>query len=160
MLKAKTIVDNRFWVIENDAGERIGTIAQNKDKVSYRVGDSTEDFPSFSEMQKLKNVEVARRTRSESKRRTETTENMVYGYPTGHTPHNDIWNVQMRLPLYTKTAKSSSYHCAGYYIIKFDKTWCKSYTPKLITLQRYPYQGPFTNKTELTQALRNALETA
>lgn len=160
MLKAKAIIDNRFWVIENDAGERIGTIAQNKDKVSYRVGDDTEDFPSFSEMQKLKNVEVSRRTRTDNKKPAASADNLVYGYPTGHTPHNEIWNVQMRLPLYTKTAKSSSYHCAGYYIIKFHKTWCKSYTPKLITLQRYPYQGPFFNKIDLTRALREALETA
>jgi hypothetical protein len=157
MLKAKTIIDNRFWVIENDSGERIGTIAQNKDKVSYRVGDATEDFPSFADMLKKKNVIIARKTRDVKKTESSTE---VYSYPTNHTPHNHIWNVQMKLPLYTKTAKSSSYHCAGYYIIKFDRTWCKSFTPKLITLQRYPYQGPFTNKTDLTSALRKALETA
>jgi hypothetical protein len=157
MLKAKSIVDNKFWVLENDAGERIGTIAAGKNKVSYRTPELTEDFPNFAEMAKNKNITVTRRSSKPAGQNS--TE--VYGYPTKHTPHNQIWNVQMRLPLYTKTSKSSSYHCAGYYIIKFDKTWCKSFTPKLITLQRYPYKGPYKDKTELTTALKIALnETA
>ena len=158
MLKAKSIVDNRFWVVENDAGERIGTIAQKNNKVSYRVGDISEDFPDFAEMAREKNVSITRKT--SARKKPVVIDKDVYGYPTNHTPHNIIWNVQMKLPLYTKTAKSSSYHCAGHYIIKFDRTWCKSYTPKLITLQRYPYQGPFKDKAEQTAALRTALETA
>ena len=157
MLKAKNIVENRFWVLENDAGERIGTIAQNKDAVSFRVDGTSEDFPTMQEMMQKKGIVMVRRSK-ETKQVTNSTD--VYGYPTGHTPHNEIWNVQLKLPLYTKTAKSSSYHCAGYYIIKFDRTWCKSYTPKLITLQRYPFKGPFKDKTEQTSALRAALETA
>jgi hypothetical protein len=157
-IKIKPIVENKFWIIENDDGERIGTCAANKDKISYRVGNTSEDFPSFNDMVKEKQVEVSRRYTT-PKTTEVSLDKSVYGYPTNHTPHNQIWNVQMRLPLYTKTNKSSSYHCAGYYIIKFDRTWCKSYTPKLITLQRYPYQGPFMDKTEQTTALRTALET-
>jgi hypothetical protein len=157
MLKAKSIIENKFWVLENDAGERIGTIAAKKDAVSYRVDGDTEDFPTMQEMMQKKGIVMVRRTK-ESRPTSSGTD--VYGYPTAHTPHNQIWNVQLKLPLYTKTAKSSSYHCAGYYIIKFDRTWCKSYTPKLITLQRYPFQGPFTDKTQQTAALRAALETA
>jgi hypothetical protein len=157
MLKAKAIIDNRFWVLENDAGERIGTIAQKKDIVSYRVGEITEDFPSFADMAQQKNITVAKKT---SAKRKVINTNEVYGYPTNHTAHNEIWNVQLKLPLYTKTAKSSSYHCAGYYIIKFDRTWCKSFTPKLITLQRYPFQGPYKNKADQTASLRKVLETA
>ena len=84
----------------------------------------------------------------------------VYGYPTNHTAYNQIWNVQHKLPLYTKTAKSSSYHCAGYYIIKFDKIWCKSSSPKLITLQRYQFLGPFKNKIDQAATLRKCLEEA
>jgi hypothetical protein len=158
MLKAKNIVENRFWVLENDAGERIGTIAQNKDRVSCRLPDSNEDFPSMQDMMQKKGIVMVRKSKDSPHTATAGTD--VYGFPTAHTAYNPIWNVQMRLPLYTKTSKSSSYHCAGYYIIKFDKTWCKSYTPKLITLQRYPYQGPFTNKNDMTAALRKVLETA
>jgi hypothetical protein len=158
MLKAKNIVENRFWVLENDAGERIGTIAAKKDAVSYRVDGQTEDFPTMAEMMQKKGITMSRKTKDLKPKISTNTD--VYGYPTGHTPHNQIWNVQMRLPMYTKTAKSSSYHCAGYYIIKFDKTWCKSHTPKLITLQRYPYLGPFKTKEEQAISLRKTLETA
>ena len=152
MLKAKSIIDNRFWVLENDAGERIGTIAQKNNKVSYRVGDINEDFPDFAEMAKQKNVSITRKTTARKK--PVVIDKDVYGYPTNHVPHNVIWNVQLKLPLYTKTAKSSSYHCAGYYIIKFEHAWVKSFSPKLITLQRYEYKGPFKSKLEMMEQLR------
>lgn len=158
MLKAKPIVENKFWILENDTGERIGTVSAAKDRVSYRVGNTSEDFPSFAEMQRLKNVTISTKRNRDPKPTTKTTD--VYGYPTNHSAYNQIWNVQHKLPLYTKTAKSSSYHCAGYYIIKFDKIWCKSSSPKLITLQRYQFLGPFKNKIDQAATLRKCLEEA
>ena len=48
---------------------------------------------------------------------------------------------------------SKSLYCAGYYIIKFRKGWVKSFCPKLITLERYQYQGPFKTETEMRSSL-------
>ena len=66
----------------------------------------------------------------------------VHGYPCKTKPHNEIFDVKRKLPLYTKTPKSQSFHCAGYYIINFDNGWMKSYCPKLITLTRNQFEGP------------------
>jgi hypothetical protein len=44
-------------------------------------------------------------------------------------------------------------YCAGYYIIRFDKGWVKSHCPKLITLERYPYNGPFKSELEMRSEL-------
>jgi hypothetical protein len=41
-LKAKNIVENRFWIIENDKGERIGNIAQTNTGVRCTMEDSVE----------------------------------------------------------------------------------------------------------------------
>jgi hypothetical protein len=57
--------------------------------------------------------------------------------------------------LFTKSNASKSVYCAGYYAIKFDKGWVKSFCPKLITIQRYENRGPFRTELELKQELVN-----
>ena len=83
----------------------------------------------------------------------------MHGYPCSQKPYNPLWNVQKGLPLYTKTPKSKSMFCAGYYIVKFETVnWRKAYCPKIITLQRYPYKGPIKSKTEMVAQLNEALK--
>jgi hypothetical protein len=67
----------------------------------------------------------------------------VHGYPTGCRTHNGMWNVQLKLPLFTKTTKSKSWFAAGWYLIKQHRSWKVLQNPKLIVLERYAYQGPF-----------------
>jgi hypothetical protein len=80
----------------------------------------------------------------------------VYGYPTSCDPYNPMFNVQKRLPLFTKSQASKSLYCAGYYIIRFNKGWVKSFCPKLITIERYENKGPFKTDLEMKQVLSNA----
>jgi hypothetical protein len=79
----------------------------------------------------------------------------VHGYPASTTPYNPMFDVKRHLPLFTKSNKSKSVYCAGYYIIKFDKGWVKSFCPKLITIDRYESQGPFKSELEMKQRLAN-----
>ena len=67
-----------------------------------------------------------------------------------------MFNVQKKLPLFTKSPDSKSLYCAGYYIIRFDKGWVKSFCPKLITIERYENKGPFKTELEMKQVLSNA----
>jgi hypothetical protein len=92
----------------------------------------------------------------QSHKHQEETELSIQGYPTSSEPYNPIFDVKRKLPLFTKSDNSKSMYCAGYYIIKFDKGWVKSFCPKLITLERYPYQGPFKTDLEMKQRLANA----
>ena len=64
-----------------------------------------------------------------------------------------MFDIRRKLPLFTKSSDSKSLYCAGYYVIKFDKGWVKSFCPKLITLQRYEYKGPFKTESEMKAAL-------
>ena len=77
----------------------------------------------------------------------------IYNYPCRTKPYNPVYNVKSRLPLYTKNLKSKSRYCAGYYVIQFQKGWLRSYCPKLITLERNPYQGPFKTSQEMKAVL-------
>lgn len=52
------------------------------------------------------------------------------------------------LPLYTKIAGNSVYYAAGYYCIHFAKGWKPAHGPKLVTLEKYGYEGPFKSMLE------------
>ena len=86
----------------------------------------------------------------------ESEKNDVYDYPSKFVPYNMVFDVKRKLPLFNKSKKSKSLYCAGYYIIKFEKGWVRSYCPKLLTLERYPFKGPFRTILEMKTELANA----
>ena len=86
----------------------------------------------------------------------ENTDNDVYDYPSKFKPFNMVFDVKRKLPLFNKSKKSKRLYCAGSYIIKFEKGWVRSYCPKLLTLERYPFKGPFRTILEMKTELANA----
>ena len=58
------------------------------------------------------------------------------------------------LPLYTKIEGSDVYYAAGYYCVNFEKGWKHAHGPKLATLLKYGYQGPFRTEIEMRQQLK------
>jgi len=80
-------------------------------------------------------------------------EKEIYNFPTSVLPYNSMYDIKRKLPLFTKSVKSKSLYCAGYYIIRFEKGWVKSFCPKLITIERYEFKGPFKTEIEMRQEL-------
>lgn len=66
----------------------------------------------------------------------------------GHPDYNED------LPLYTKIEGNAVYYAAGYYCINFEKGWKQANSPKLATLEKYGYEGPFKTEIEMRQRLR------
>lgn len=150
---AKPVVKNKFWIVE-DHGEKVGTIqAVDEGGFAYVHNNERELFPSIKLLSKKYNIEFVK---AEKPKKDETVQHEVYGYPTSHTPHNQVLDVQRYLPIFTKSVKSKSFFCAGYYIIKFSSTWVRAYCPKLITLNRYEYQGPFKSQDRMLEAMKEA----
>jgi hypothetical protein len=58
------------------------------------------------------------------------------------------------LPIYAKVEGKGIYYAAGYYCIQFEKGWKKSHGPKLATLLRYGYEGPYKTEIEMRQRLK------
>lgn len=58
------------------------------------------------------------------------------------------------LPLYTKIEGSNVYYAAGYYCVHFDKGWKHAHGPKLATLTKYGYEGPFKTDIEMRARLK------
>jgi len=150
MLKAKEIIDGKFWILENQ-GQKIATLSWSEDKFMISDANGTRFVDNKGQVEK--DLGKVSWNKLEIK---EVVLNEVHGYQTSCAPHNPLYDVVKKLPLFTKSEKSKSLYCAGFYIIRFEKGWVKSFCPKLITVERYPYQGPFKTNLEMRTALSNA----
>ena len=147
---AKTVVKNKFWIVEA-SGEKIATIqAIDEGGVAYVRNEQREVFPSIKLLSKKYNIEFAR-TERKSKRKTQQHD--VYGYPTATPPYNALFDVARHLPIYTQTPKSRSFYCAGHYVIDFNQQWITEFCPKAITLNRYAYHGPYITEDQAKKKL-------
>lgn len=160
MINAKTLIKDKFWIIEKN-GQKLGTLqkedidcwiflSRQQEKEIFHSRDSL--YEKFGQGIFANDIQVP------TDPEIEPTEWKVHGFPVNQKPYNPVFDVQKQLPIYTKTPKSKSLFCAGYYIICFEKGWRKAYCPKLITLQRYPYKGPIKSKIEMQQTLNNAIK--
>ncbi len=153
-IHAKPIVDGKFWIVEKD-GQKIATLHKkenNKFILSSHNGEvmfnKKDDLTTqFGDGFFIKNTKVKVTT-------SEPFE--CHGYPTSCKPYNAMYDVQRKLPLFTKSNASKSLYCAGHYVIKFNKGWVKSFCPKAITVERNPFKGPFKSKIEMKAVLANA----
>jgi len=148
-VKAKAILENKFWIVEEE-GVRIGTLSKNDEGFVVTAKGKIEIYKSESQLKKKfgKNFLVANIS-------TKKDLKDVQGYPTRTTPYNSMFDIKRKLPLFTKSEKSQSVYCAGYYLIKFNVNWLKSFCPKLITIERNEYLGPFKTEFEMKAALSN-----
>jgi len=153
-LKAKTLLKDRFWIVE-DNDKRIGTLTWDEDRYMFTDSSQTQFYKNNKQLKQHLGLDItdAEITVSNSKTRQDFE---VHGYPTSVKPYNTMYNVQKNLPLFTKSEKSKSLYCAGYYIIRFEKGWVKSFCPKLITVERNETRGPFKTKFDLKEALNRA----
>ena len=72
----------------------------------------------------------------------------VNDFPCDSKPYNALYDVPKRLPVFTKSAASKSFYCAGHYMVNFSSEYVYDFCPKLITLNRYQFVGPFKTKKE------------
>jgi hypothetical protein len=153
-IHAKPIVDGKFWIVEKN-GTKIATLhkkennkfvlsSTNGEVMFNKKDDLTKQFGSNFF---LKNTKITV---------TQAEPHECHGYPTSCKPYNAMYDVRRKLPLFTKSNASKSLYCAGYYVIKFDKGWVKSFCPKAITIERYPSKGPFKSELEMKTVLANA----
>ena len=166
-VRAKTLVKDKFWIVEQN-GQKLGTLQKQADNgwIFLSKQDKRQVFHTqeslftkfgFGIFDEIDTQEQEKTVDKWDVKQAEQFE--VHGYPCSQKPFNPLWDVQKGLPLYTKTPKSKSMFCAGYYIVKFETVnWRKAYCPKIITLQRYKYKGPMKSKTEMVAQLNDALK--
>lgn len=153
-IHAKPVVDGKFWIVEENE-QKVGVLKITEQK-KY-VFSSKDTVQVFDNKKKLverfgSNFFLTKSKKSDQVKPTQE----IQGFPTSTIPYNPMFDVKRHLPLFTKSSTSKSVYCAGYYIIKFEKGWVKSFCPKLITIERYEHQGPFKTELEMKQRLANA----
>ena len=150
-LHAKAIIDDKFWIVEKD-GVKFATLRKNdENKFVMSNENGVQIYQNESALKKTFGKDFF--TVNIIKEAEHAEPNEVHGYPTSVKPHNSMYDIVKKLPLFTKSSDSKSLYCAGYYTIKFEKGWVKSFCPKLITLQRYEYRGPMKTELEMKQVL-------
>jgi len=151
-LKAKPVLKDKFWIVEED-NQRVGTMSWNDDRYMFSSSIETCFFDSKRKMKQKFGVDIIW---SDVEDQIISDDFIVHGFPTSVQPYNTMYDVKRKLPLFTKSNKSKSSYCAGYYIIEFEKGWVKSFCPKLITVERYRYKGPFKTEIVMRQELSRA----
>ena len=159
-VRAKTLVKDKFWIVEQN-GQKLGTLQKQADNgwIFLSKQDKNERQVFHTQESLFTKFGFGIFDESNVKVQEVQTDNFdVHGYPCSQHPYNPMFDVQKQLPIYSKTPKSKSLFCAGYYIICFEKGWRKAYCPKMITLSRYAYKGPMKSKLEMQQVLNNAVK--
>lgn len=150
-LHAKAIIDDKFWIVEKN-GVKFATLRKNdENKFVMSNENGIQVYQNESALKKTFGKDFF--TVRIIKEAEHAEPNEVHGYPTSVKPHNSMYDIVKKLPLFTKSSDSKSLYCAGYYTIRFEKGWVKSFCPKLITLQRYEYRGPMKTELEMKQVL-------
>lgn len=149
----KVLIPNKEWLLTND-NYKIGSISRSKKGYSFLCKGKKVDFDELEEITSQFGITVL----DNNLKKITGTDNKIYyiyDYPCSSKAYEPVYSIRKKLPLYAKSSKSKSQYCAGYYIIKFRKGWVKSFCPKLITLDRYPYHGPFKTEIEMKNMLNS-----
>ena len=147
MIVAKPVIDNQYWILKQD-DEKIGNVQAVDGGFALTIRNKVAKFKTIRMLRRQANIEFA-----EPEHVTSIPKDRVHGYPTGCRTYNGMWNVQLKLPLFTKTTKSKSWFAAGWYLIKQHRSWKVLQNPKLIVLERYTYQGPFYTEEQANASL-------
>jgi hypothetical protein len=143
-LIAKPVIDKQFWILQEN-NQKVGNIEACAGGYQVKINEQIAQFKTIKLAARTVNIEFAPAVKIT---RPKISVDHVHGYPVAGRVYNPMWDVSQQLPVYTKTSKSKSWFAAGWYNVKKGRHWKTVLTPKIIVLQRYPYQGPYYNKGE------------
>ena len=147
MLTAKSVIENKFYIVEDKNG-KVGTAKVNGKDVEY-YNTRTDTSVCMTLEQFLEDFAVENKSST-----AQTSYVTVFGYPTNvFEAFNE--RSQNTLPVFTKKSTSSIEYAAGYYAFEYPNNgWTRAYVPKLKTLDDYPWMGPFKTESDMLLAIR------
>jgi hypothetical protein len=149
-LCAKELLKDKFWVVEDTAQHPVGVVSAMDESFIFSNKNGVVVLDNVKQLKSRLGAEIAWVDFSEQPQPALE----AYGYPTSVVPHEMLYDVKHKMPLFTKSSKSKSLYCAGYFLLKFDKGWAKAFCPKFSTVQQYQFCGPFFTKQQMVQRLR------
>lgn len=139
MLVAKPI-DKEFWILQEN-NIKIGNVLVTNGRYQVKINNQITEYQNQDSVESAIGVKLTTTTPT-------STVTTIRGYHTGSEAFNQTWDVSRGLPLFTKVPSGQCWHAAGWYRMNREGRWVTQECPKLIYLQRYPYEGPFLTKRE------------
>jgi hypothetical protein len=138
-LIAKPVIDKQFWILQ-EGNQKVGNIEACAGGYQVKIRNQVAQFKTIRMAAQRVNIQFETADQAKPEKRST---NLIHGYPAAGKIYNPMWDVKMKLPVYTKTIKSKSWFAAGWYRVRKGRSWSIMQDPKLIVLQRYAYQGPY-----------------
>jgi hypothetical protein len=149
MILAKSIIKDKFWILEENA-KRVGMMNFKDD--NYTINLKRKDFV-VHDTSELRNLGIEFVVRD----LTQGGNIEVMGYP---TDQEEVFNIKEMdgYPTFTKKSQSKSAHVAGWYGLKFKNGWVCSLCPRFTTIKTNVFVGPYKTKMDLKVVLSQQKE--
>lgn len=154
MVKLKPVTEYSWLVLTDDGLGQVALLSEQKNKYILIAKGAKTTFDNRGEVSAFFNetdlfsriVEPAEEVESET---------FINGYPVDYEKpiQSELEGEFANLPLFVKKEGSQAYYAAGYYCVKFPKNWAKIFCPKLSTLEKYEFEGPFKLERETKSVL-------
>ena len=142
-LIAKPVIDRKYWILQ-DNDQKVGNVEACDGGFQVKINNQVQQYKTIKMVEQRVQIHFEPSTKVQTKQ----SKDSVHGYPAAGRVYNPLWDIQRKLPLYTKTNKSKSWFAAGWYRVKRHSRWQVVRDPKLITIQRYEHAGPFHSEQE------------
>jgi len=137
-IEAKAVIDGEYWILRQNK-IKIGQVTC--EPAGYTVRIHGQPAGTYKDINELKDSDMFKFVEIRNEKEKPVSE--VHGYPSDGVAYNPMWNLRYNLPLYTQTPDSKSWYAAGYYHVMTKGRQSIEFCPKLITLQRNTFKGPY-----------------
>jgi|TARA_B110000495_G_C23039898_1_gene622969 hypothetical protein len=145
MYTTKELVKDKFWIVEVSSS-KIGTI-RKQGQVFEFFDQRDKSTTMLDTLNQFKTIE--------RKADVSTECQSLNGYPTNSPIVLPVEHSS--LPLFKKAQKGKTTYAAGYYILRYHGMgWQHAYCPKVETLDKYEYQGPYFTEWDMNLQLKKA----
>lgn len=148
MLLAKPVIPDQYWILRDDVG-KVGNIEATADGVQVKINNQVQVFKNIGTLKQKVKIAFEPMPKTNTVHRFD---HEVNGYHTTSRPYNAIFDVKHQVPLWTREPRSKSWYAAGWYAVRHGRRWQIQECPKLISLERYEYLGPFHTEQEAEHA--------
>lgn len=141
------------WILYTNDLEKVGILSKQKDVYYILAKSLNEQFKTWEEILSFFNIEKFDLIENENQ-----TDCLYFisGYPTDmeHPIIKDN-HKEYNIIQYSKTDNSDILYSPGYFCLNFPKQAMPAFCPKVSTLEKYTFSGPFTSKEEMNIELTN-----
>lgn len=146
MTETTELLKNEFWIV-TDNDDLVGTVSVEEDRLFYTGKGGRGFFDNAMQLQNAMGVDI-----ENSKKAVDQELLEVEGFPTVAVPGSVYYDVHKKIYFYTKSSSSSCLYAAGYFLTKKENRDVVLFCPKLTTLEKYEYIGPFKTPDEASEA--------